>query len=187
MGQQTGLNEYLAAEGLPFATFQELVDAAMHDPLTELYNRGTAIRLFEREYSRGQEVTFLLLDIDNFKSINDKGGHQMGDAALLYLAELLRRNFQGKSIVFRLGGDEFGVVLKSCEEQTALKKRMDELCRRYKESVDGLWPGHDTSLSYGGIIYHSPLDFDSAYRQADEALYEAKNRGKDNGVIRVLS
>lgn len=137
----------------------------------------------------------------------------MGDLALMCLAELLQQEFRSDSVVFRLGGDEFGIILyetgktksvkpeeskpeklkpeeskqkrqkQEASWQEELKRHMDEICRRYKERVCGLWPEHDTSLSYGGVICSFSMDFNAAYGKADKALYEAKNRGKNNGVI----
>lgn len=169
---------------LPLAMYNELVASALRDPLTNLYNRRAILEIYDSELNGSQEGTLILMDIDKFKSINDNDGHQMGDMVLQSVGMILEREFQGQGIVFRLGGDEFGILFIGHQEVRALSARMGYLRGLYKEKVDIICSHHSTSLSYGGIVNAIGLDFHQLYEKADVVLYEAKHQGKDNGVLR---
>lgn len=169
---------------LPLAVYDSLVLAAMRDPLTNLYNRRAIVEIYDRVMKGDCERTLILLDIDKFKSINDGNGHQAGDLVLKCLSTILEREFQEQGIAFRLGGDEFGILLTGHQEVSELIGRMGYLGGLYKEKVDILCSHHSTSLSYGGIVNTKGLDFHEIYAKADKVLYEAKHQGKDKGVLR---
>jgi diguanylate cyclase (GGDEF)-like protein/PAS domain S-box-containing protein len=171
-------------------TFQDITDRkrmeiqlqyqADHDPLTGLYNR----RRFGDELERAlydasryeRHGALLMLDLDDFKVLNDTRGHAAGDAALKALAQAIRDRVRASDVVARLGGDEFAVLFPDAHEQHALA---------IAESIrDGVAAHHlDPPLHItGGIVSfdeHWNLAADDAMVAADIALYEAKEKGKD--------
>ena len=151
---------------------------SQHDALTKLYNRGftsSRIDIILSESAASEEHSLIILDIDNFKSINDSYGHAFGDSILISLANKLKNNFLGKDIVGRLGGDEFIVFIKDTNDINLLKGVCNNLCGKTHSDVD---TKEMYSCSIGVSRY--PLDgitFDELYKAADIALYATKERG----------
>lgn len=163
----------------------ELKSHAEMDGLTQVYNRETFRMLtdnalFTRSGSR--LIIFGILDVDDFKSINDKYGHAVGDAALQKVAKALKGVFRQEDFVGRLGGDEFVFTLSEFSEVTVLKRKLDQLFKRLHSS-DSLV----TAPLYVSVgIAVAPWDgdtFDSLYRKADIALYRAKSAGKNDWCV----
>lgn len=161
-----------------------LREQALHDPLTGLYNRRYLEETLDREISRAereqQPLTFALIDLDNFKSINDRFGHIAGDQVLCALADLLRRYCRQADIVCRLGGEEFIVVLPSADQRNGWM-RLELLRRRFADlryQADGA--AFSATFSCGIACYPSDGNgFAKLYQLADMALYEAKAQGKN--------
>lgn len=165
-----------------------LEERAHHDPLTGLLNRAYLATLTERLERRepdapAMEFCVLCLDLDDFKPINDRHGHAAGDQVLAQIGARLRHNAREQDFVFRLGGDEF-MLLLPCPpgEGTALARGvaarvLTDLRRPVSYlTLSGLRVGG----SIGGAIWRpdsAPLA--DAMRQADEALYAAKRAGRD--------
>ncbi|PXX49480.1 histidine kinase N-terminal 7TM domain-containing diguanylate cyclase [Aquitalea magnusonii] len=161
-----------------------LREQALHDPLTGLYNRRYLEETLSREISRAereqQPLTFALIDLDNFKGVNDRYGHMAGDQVLCALADLLRRHCRQADIVCRLGGEEFIVVLPAADQRNGwmrlemLRRRFSDL--RYRvEAVE-----FSSTFSCGIACYPSDGNsFAKLYQLADMALYEAKAHGKN--------
>lgn len=163
----------------------DLKSHAEMDGLTQVYNRETFRMLTDNALSTrsGNRLIILgILDVDNFKSINDKFGHAVGDAALQKVAKALKSVFRQEDFVGRLGGDEFMFALSEFAEITVLKRKLNQLFRRLHAS-DSLV----TVPLYASIgIAVAPWDgdsFDGLYRKADIALYRAKNAGKNDWCI----
>jgi diguanylate cyclase (GGDEF)-like protein/PAS domain S-box-containing protein len=154
---------------------------ASHDPLTELPNRalfGDRLRAALAGPAGQSEpaVTLLLIDLDDFKTINDTHGHHAGDRALVALAERLRACVRQSDLVARLGGDEFAAILPGATEVEArmIAERLLDLLRE-PVPVDG----HLLQLSVSiGIAGSSGDDPDELIRAADTAMYRAKQSGK---------
>ena len=152
--------------------------AADRDPLTGLYNRTA----FEREVKRcvgecGQSLcgVLMIMDIDNFKQINDKMGHLEGDRALQAVAGVLTSTFRQEDLVGRLGGDEFLVFIKGGIRRERLEQRVASLLDALAHT-----PGPAVTGSIG-LTYVCGLDFayDDCLRRADLALYQSKRQGKN--------
>ena len=153
------------------------------DGMTGLYKHSALKENLVRELGRGKregtEVTFALVDIDFFKSVNDTYGHAMGDRVIISLARLLQQNLRPADIVGRYGGEEFAVVLPDCslEQAAAVMRR---LCRQFSEvrhSADGR--SFNVTFSCGvatSRVYGEP---GTLIEQADAALYEAKRGGRN--------
>ena len=157
------------------------------DALTGLPNRGTVQQLVESHLKHcgpDQNHAFLLIDIDNFKWVNDTFGHQRGDEVLSDASALLREQVRPCDVAGRLGGDEFVVFMDdvpSVEQVMEIAARLGEL---FNHSFSfGKDPG-SVSISIG--IALSPAHgttFDELYRNADKALYESKNHGRNRYSI----
>lgn len=152
--------------------------AANMDPLTHVYNR----RMFEQllchflcQENDTRFGMFLILDLDNFKSINDNYGHIEGDAALVRTAEALKATFRNKDVIGRLGGDEFLVFIKDVTEREVLDRKMKELFRLLQQDEKTL-----LTCSVGVTSVHrEDFSYDRCLNEADQALYESKRLGKN--------
>ncbi|GEM83593.1 hypothetical protein MHY01S_17590 [Meiothermus hypogaeus NBRC 106114] len=165
-------------------TLNEWRSKAYADPLTGLLNR----RGFERQMQRlirlagerGKPITLALLDIDRFKRVNDTYGHPVGDEVLKQLAELLRKASRSDDLAVRLGGEEFGLVLFGADLEDAY-----HVLERIRAEVRALHIdpiGWNLSISgglAGGEIPPSMATVQRWLEQADQALYKAKQAGRD--------
>jgi diguanylate cyclase (GGDEF)-like protein/PAS domain S-box-containing protein len=163
---------------------RELRHLAEHDWLTGLYNRRRLIPeldrciAYARRYQRSGAV--LMLDIDNFKLVNDNEGHDAGDRALKSVAEVLTRRARDTDIVAGLGGDEFAIVLPEATEEQALKFALDIrslLCER------AIGPPIYASIGISLFTPEQEITAGDALIAADIAQYEAKEHGGDQARI----
>ncbi len=165
---------------------QRLRHAATHDRLTTLLNRDAlGDTVAEALRRRGRGVALLMIDMDDFKTINDTLGHTVGDAVLVAIAGRLRAAVRQEDVVARLGGDEFAVLLPHAalgDTDALAKGILDVLC--HPVEVDG--QRLLVRASIGGTVATGDDDFASLLRNADIALYEAKDRGK-GGYVEYVS
>lgn len=163
----------------------ELEDRAARDGLTGLYNRSAAqekVGQYLAECSGDDLSAMMILDVDNFKRINDLNGHLFGDAALVEMAEKIAGLYCGADIVARIGGDEFLVFMPAINrEEAALKRAADMICALQEPLLD-----HQEmtfSLSIGlAFSRGGRTDFQVLFNRADHALYQAKASGKNQYV-----
>ncbi len=167
---------------------QKLHELATRDGLTGLFNRRHFTERFEQEFDRAKrynsELTFAMLDIDHFKQINDTWGHAAGDKVLIGIGEFLKNTIRESDIVGRIGGEEFGIVLMSGKESgvlTVVERLRMELARQ----VHVCEGKKLTATCSVGIAYLTPdiKDIASMFKQADEALYLAKEDGRNRVVL----
>jgi diguanylate cyclase (GGDEF)-like protein len=161
-----------------------LEEMASTDALTALYSRRWWFDMAATEFSRSRrydrDLSVLILDLDHFKRVNDRFGHETGDTVLRTFADLLRRECRQSDIVGRLGGEEFAVALPetSVAQAQTLAARLTEGCRSASLSTpDGevRW-----SCSIGVTqVRDDDQDIDGVLRRADVALYDAKRAGRD--------
>jgi len=155
------------------------------DPLTNLNNRRYLTKALHSELLRAERtgdcLSLIILDIDNFKKINDTYGHQNGDKVLSSIAEVTQTHLRCYDIAARYGGEEFVLVLPG----TSLIGG-EEVAERLREEVEAISfaPPMDkltVTISLGVALFPSPLvdDMESLIRQADEALYRAKQNGRN--------
>jgi diguanylate cyclase len=156
---------------------------ASTDWLTTCLNRGAFTRAvidhLARLRSSRESGALLIVDADDFKSVNDRFGHHNGDEALTLIARAIRQSVRGTDLVSRLGGEEFGVFLPDADPATA-----DRIAENIRSAIVGLTFAPDgrpcpLSVSIGGATYVGHADYDQLYRLADRHLYEAKNTGRD--------
>jgi len=149
---------------------------AEQDALTGIMNRGSFDRLQESLKDRPVPVTLTLVDVDRFKEINDTCGHAVGDQVLKKVAQLLHDSFRSTDFIFRLGGDEFCVVMTEVSEglDGVIGRKISEVNTLLHERSDGL-PA--VSLSVGVASSDKGLS-NALYRRADKALYFSKENGR---------
>ncbi len=184
----TELDELIGAFNDMAKTVREreagLKDSASRDSLTGLFNHGKIEEYLELEIRRkrrqGLPACFVMLDIDHFKDINDKYGHQAGDDALRSLAGLMHGLVRGADIVGRYGGEEFAVILeaKDCQETALFCERMRTAVESAVFDCDGRQLRFTVSLGFACAAPES-MDHYELIRHADRALYEAKNAGRN--------
>jgi diguanylate cyclase (GGDEF)-like protein/PAS domain S-box-containing protein len=162
----------------------QLQHLADHDPLTGLLNRRRFEAELEREVDRvsryGGDAAVLIVDLDEFKAVNDTHGHAAGDELLVSIAESLRTTLRSSDLLARLGGDEFGVVLPSTSlaEATALGERI----RAAIAMRAGGAPGGGVTVCVGASALSGrgrQVSPDDLVIEADVAMYEAKQAGRD--------
>lgn len=154
------------------------------DSLTGLYNRITFIEKFNDILSNsgpGTRHALIMLDIDNFKAINDTLGHNAGDALLAGIAGKLKFALRSDDLCGRLGGDEFVICLKNMNLGKPLETRVSDLCNLLSD--EHTW-GVKVSASFGIAGFpEDGLTFDELYQKADIALYKAKAQGRGGFAI----
>ena len=164
-----------------------LRERAVTDPLTGLLNRHALTPAIERAIARGVEegvpMTLLVLDIDHFKRINDGHGHEAGDTVLRELGALLRCRLRAGDTAFRLGGEEFLVLLHGAPEREA-RRVADAL--REEIGASELLTGRTITASVGLATLGAGETRDRWMRRADSALYRAKRDGRDRVVVDSL-
>ncbi|AYC35152.1 diguanylate cyclase [Pseudomonas cavernae] len=166
----------------------QLQDQALRDPLTRLYNRRYLDEFFARELARCQReckpIALALIDLDHFKRLNDEYGHLVGDDVLREVAQLLTASLRSTDAVFRIGGEEFLLVLPGAEAGEA-HKRLNSLCQQLAATPVATRSGAlGVTLSAG--LAHWPaqgLTLEALLQAADAALYEAKRSGRNQVCV----
>ena len=167
---------------------EQLTNAANTDPLTGLLNRSgleQALKTYLSSATSGG--TLFMIDMDYFKSVNDKLGHPVGDKVLKDTARILESVFREGDLICRLGGDEFCVFAKHLEEESLVENRAQHLGtlgrRTYTSQAGDIRVS--VSFSIGVTISHSGdnTTYEQLYERADRMLYQAKENGRDGYVI----
>lgn len=163
---------------------QALQNRAEQDSLTKLLNKDAARKQAEEYFSRyaASGGALLILDLDNFKQINDSKGHLFGDTVLTKVAQEIRRIFRGQDIVARIGGDEFMVIMRGVADRGLLEQR----CRKLLQILSDAFRGYNLNLGCSIGIAMAPVHGQSYYelfQHADQALYQVKARGKNSFAI----
>lgn len=160
-----------------------LKEEAHQDPLTGILNRKEAVRRMEYLFEKVADGAVLVLDIDNFKHLNDTRGHQAGDRVLMYLAGLLRQSVRKDDVVARLGGDEFLVYLSGMSGDDCIRKKMEGIRKAFAKAMKEWYPELNLSVSIGAARHSAAEGFDEIYKRADDALYRAKREEKDSAEM----
>lgn len=165
---------------------RHLYELAMRDQLTGLYNRNSlkefAGKYFTEASRHDFSLSLMLIDLDHFKDINDTHGHLVGDTVLEYVGEMLRQSCREEDFAARFGGEEFLVILPHCGLESASAKA--ELIRK---EVELLEPGGISITTSIGVTSRSRgklIEMEALFRVADQAVYEAKRRGRNCVVAR---
>lgn len=158
---------------------EEFAQLAQLDQATGLFNKKYFQSKTENCILKHKDSTFILLilDIDNFKGINDNYGHLTGDKIIKLISSELQACFRSKDLIGRFGGDEFVVfMIDDIDQDLVEKKASDLILKVYNESTKSF--GFSVSLSIGIAFGRKSDKFQDAFERADEALYKAKNSGK---------
>ncbi len=172
---------------------RRLEELTRTDPLTGLANRRYFLECFETESSRAQRhnlpISYVMMDLDHFKAVNDNYGHIAGDNALVMVADVMKTEARNHDVAGRYGGEEFVFLLPETDGGGALV--FAERCREaiaagtYNSAADG--NGEDLSVTASvGVCSREPhgeLSIDDLMRKADAALYEAKEGGRNCVVV----
>ncbi len=152
------------------------------DLLTNCYNKITSESMIADAIlsNRDNEHALFIIDIDNFKGINDNLGHHFGDMVLSEVANKLKNRFRNKDIIGRVGGDEFIVFVENINDVDIIKGKAEKVAEAFNNSYSG--ENNDYKISGSIGISRYPQDgtsFEELYKAADKALYKSKKRGKD--------
>ena len=159
----------------------ELEDASANDYLTGLMNRQTLDKYLNTFVEKNMEFSLIFIDVDDFKSINDNYGHDVGDCVLKELGQILREKLPSSSLISRYGGDEFIAAINPIIEKKAFINCLQSLNEKVKNE---LICGVKVSISLGVSDYPSNGSSVSAVlKSADKALYCAKLQGKSRYIL----
>ena len=158
----------------------QLLELATRDKLTGVFNRHKWDEHIKDELAlanRGHHFSLILLDVDHFKKINDTYGHDVGDTVLKLLVKVLKRRLRETDILFRVGGEEFAILLRDTHLEDA--SRLAEQLRRKVEAIDEDNVPQFT-ISLGVTEYQNSDNQKSIVKRADVLLYEAKDAGRNS-------
>ncbi len=161
-------------------THHKIKQYAMKDFLTSLGNRAsyeeTMVRLISQAQRNQHTFGLLLLDMDNFKQVNDEHGHNQGDKVLITCAQTIQDCLRESDFAFRFGGDEFCCLLPDADKHTC-----QLIAERIRQAIDKspLLKQHNVSCSIGTATYQTKDNQLALFSRADNALYDAKNTGKN--------
>lgn len=179
----------LLHDAQPEASLEEKCEA-LHaettmDPMTKVANRAEFDRMqllfMEAHQQAGQPCSLIMTDIDHFKSINDTYGHQSGDEAIIMVAGLLRDMCRSGDLVARYGGEEFAVLCADCNMEDAAR-RAEQIRRKLAETPHAFLGGKRLTASFGVTQLQGGDTPETMLRRADQALYSAKEQGRNQVV-----
>ena len=167
----------------------EIVKAATFDELTEILNRRTFIlrskELISLAVKKEEQISYLLIDIDDFKKINDVYGHYMGDTVLKNFASMIKAQLRDTDLFGRYGGEEFAIFLPGTDEKEMMETA-ENLRKTIETSLISDNPNYTISIGAVTIMPGKETTVDTLYKLSDKALYEAKTEGKNRVVISRL-
>ncbi len=155
--------------------------AALTDPLTQLFNRRGLERTLSALTASGVPFGVITLDVDHFKEVNDRHGHDVGDQVIAGVAQSMRANARPQDVLCRLGGEEFLVLLPEVTAETAL-----QVAERLRVAIEAQTFAEVGHITISAGVSHYPetqANPDLAIRQADKALYRAKHGGRNQSVL----
>ena len=162
---------------------KELEAQAAQDPLTRLNNKARTETLIARcieQDGRARRGAFIIVDIDDFKGVNDTLGHHFGDQVLREIAQKLKNLFRSDDIVGRIGGDEFVIYLSRIQDEAIVIQKAKQIADAFRKTFSGEHRDYKISGSIGVALYpQHGKNYEELYRHADSALYESKRLGKD--------
>ncbi len=162
-----------------------LQDKAERDALTGGYNKQAAQMYISSHLQEKQQGTFFMIDLDNFKAINDNLGHTFGDEVICTVFNEIKSHFRSNDITARIGGDEFIVFAYDRFSKESLEKKATEICKGLKKTYTSD-EGTSITISSSIGISHAPengVHYEDLFNAADKAMYISKNSGKNSYTI----
>ncbi len=161
----------------------DLLKKAQTDLLTDIYNKSTTQRLINEALVSHKGALFMI-DVDNFKNINDNYGHNIGDMVLCKISDVLKNTFRNNDVIGRVGGDEFMVFIMDTVDPIIIENKAKTLYNSINEINFKKELPSNINLSVGVAIVNSfNCKFEHIYIKADEALYKSKNKGKNQYTL----
>jgi diguanylate cyclase (GGDEF)-like protein len=165
----------------------KILELAHKDQLTNLYNRhyfyGIVQEIISLAKREKKPLSLMMIDIDKFKNINDTYGHKNGDIVIKALATIMLENTRTSDIVARIGGEEFVILLPNTSPKDAvtlankLRKNVENYLIKLEDNID---VNITISIGVNGVFIENEITIDKALARADEALYRAKENGRNN-------
>ena len=182
-----GILEDFTGEQIKELEIGRINEKSKYDFLTGLYNRETFEKEFENFVNKNinpdKKSFLIILDLDNFKKVNDSLGHIIGDRVLEEASNVLKSNLKSSDIIGRLGGDEFIILIKNLDSLEQIHKIANSLNRalikNYKKNTNNI----TVSTSIGITEVNIESSFKETYEKADKALYKVKNSGRNSYFI----
>lgn len=160
-------------------------DKALKDSMTNLLNHEASLDAIDAVLSENYYGTAVILDVDDFKGINDEFGHLFGDSILTQVAETLRDSLRSNDIIGRYGGDEFVFFMERMLDSELAERKLQELLKRFHRIE--LQDGRPVKVSMGAVVYtRGDLDATQLLKRADVQLYNSKQDGKDRIYIEKI-
>ncbi len=154
------------------------------DPLTKLFNKGVATKRIAECISPDEPGALFILDVDNFKKVNDNLGHLFGDEVLSNVAKAIKKLFRYDDIVGRIGGDEFIVYMRNIDSVEEVEKRAQKVCEAIANIYIGEKKDFRISTSVGIVLVpRDGSEYKEVFEKADNAMYYSKNSGKNRYTI----
>ena len=152
---------------------------SLTDGLTGLHNRAYLESNIHDLLAKGTKGAFFMIDLDNFKKMNDEHGHILGDKTLQFFAETLKEYSTEKDIVCRLAGDEFVSFYPELTDKDIISKKAEGIIKTFCNKMEDFQYGGIVSVSIGIIVTDGTDDYTSLYNKGDKSLYYVKNNGKN--------
>ena len=165
----------------------QLIEKSQVDGLTKLYNRPATEKMIGEildENYGSENYALMIIDVDNFKTVNDTYGHLLGDAVLIDVSKIFKNIFRETDIIGRIGGDEFLVFMRKINNENDVREKAEKMCEKIRSLYANEVTLNKVSISVGiALVLKERILYKELFKNADLALYETKKKGKDGFTI----
>ncbi len=177
---------FIFGKGVDIHDQKAIEERAQKDLLTDCYNKISAENIISQKLKSNADATHTLfiIDIDNFKAVNDNLGHFFGDEVIRDIATGLKETFRDIDIIARIGGDEFIVFVEKLDDIELISQKAEKILEVYRKTYSGEYKDYSVSGSVGIAIFpRDGTNYEELYQNADKALSQAKIQGKNRFLI----